>query len=264
MRNKIIEICKDIEEEYGIRILFCVENGSRAWGMESKNSDYDVRFVFIQRREEYLKLNRKPDVISKTYDEDGVPCPAKGCMIDVEGFDVYKFLGMIQKSNPTVIEWLNSSICYYGLSPLDLKKIVDKHLNTTALYFHYKSMGRTNYLKYIKSNQEVTYKKYLYAMRGIINAKYVVEYGSFPSVDFIHTLEVVSIVPKYILDRVRAIISLKKQGMEKSIIQNKEVKFDEYIEEELRSDSEHPIGKKSFPVDKLNRWLLRQFKEEDD
>lgn len=42
---------KYFERKYGIKILFAIENGSRAWNMTSKNSDYDVRFVFKRSAE---------------------------------------------------------------------------------------------------------------------------------------------------------------------------------------------------------------------
>ena len=35
----------DLEERRQIKILFAVESGSRAWRIESADSDYDVRFV---------------------------------------------------------------------------------------------------------------------------------------------------------------------------------------------------------------------------
>lgn len=47
MKDKIVNICKNLEKEKKVRILFAVENGSRAWRMDSKDSDYDVRLFFI-------------------------------------------------------------------------------------------------------------------------------------------------------------------------------------------------------------------------
>jgi hypothetical protein len=37
-----------IEHEYGVRVLLAVESGSRAWRFPSRDSDYDVRFIYIQ------------------------------------------------------------------------------------------------------------------------------------------------------------------------------------------------------------------------
>ena len=37
---------RELEDTYGIHILHAAENGSRAWGTASKDSDFDVRFVY--------------------------------------------------------------------------------------------------------------------------------------------------------------------------------------------------------------------------
>lgn len=46
MKKEIISLCKQLEKEHHIKILFAVESGSRLWRVDSKDSDYDVRFVF--------------------------------------------------------------------------------------------------------------------------------------------------------------------------------------------------------------------------
>ena len=49
MREKIKLELERIEKENDVKILFAVESGSRAWGFPSKDSDYDVRFVYMHR-----------------------------------------------------------------------------------------------------------------------------------------------------------------------------------------------------------------------
>ncbi len=63
MKEIIRKICKKIEQEKSIKILFAVENGSRAWRMHSKDSDYDVRIVFVRPIEEYVQINKPSDVM---------------------------------------------------------------------------------------------------------------------------------------------------------------------------------------------------------
>ena len=46
MKDKIQNILQQIEKDNNIKIIFAIENGSRSWGMASKDSDFDVRFVF--------------------------------------------------------------------------------------------------------------------------------------------------------------------------------------------------------------------------
>jgi len=130
-KDKIRRICEEIEKEQKITILFCVENGSRAWNMHSKDSDYDIRFVYKRNVESYLALNKSPEVITKSYNKELEPCEAKGCEYDVVGFDVYKFSRMLQSSNPTTIEWLMSPILYYGAIPERLYVVTDSR--TVAL-----------------------------------------------------------------------------------------------------------------------------------
>ena len=58
MRGKIQEQIRRIEESENIKILLAVESGSRAWGFASPDSDYDVRFVYIRRPEDYPRCDR--------------------------------------------------------------------------------------------------------------------------------------------------------------------------------------------------------------
>ena len=47
MTPTILENLVHIELEHNVRILYAVESGSRAWGFASRDSDYDVRFIYI-------------------------------------------------------------------------------------------------------------------------------------------------------------------------------------------------------------------------
>ena len=47
---------REVEDEFGVKILLAVESGSRAWGFESKNSDWDVRFIYVHKPEWYFMI----------------------------------------------------------------------------------------------------------------------------------------------------------------------------------------------------------------
>ena len=257
MKEKIKEICKRIENENNVRILFAVENGSRAWRMDSQDSDFDVRFVFVRLLSEYIQINKPEEVITACFDREGKSCFPQGALIDISGFDIFKFVKMLSLSNPTTIEWLTSDIIYYGKQNEIFKQFATKHFNRTSLYRHYKSMCRNNYLKYLKSGEMVTYKKYLYAYRGLINAKWVVHKKTVPPIIFAEALQKIKKhIPEDIQTKIQEMISLKSQGKEKDKIKNI-AEMDNYIEQFLKDDSEAPTGKSSVTLSCLNEELRK-------
>ena len=105
MRDILKEIRENldaIENQYDVKILLAVESGSRAWGFASPDSDYDVRFIYVHRPEEYLRIDTMKDVIEWQLDE----------VLDINGWDLRKALLAFGKGNPNVMEWANSPIIY--------------------------------------------------------------------------------------------------------------------------------------------------------
>lgn len=83
---------KEIEEKENVKILHAVESGSRSWGFASPDSDYDVRFIYVRRQEDYLRLENVKDFIDWELDE----------VLDINGWDVKKALQHFHKSNATL------------------------------------------------------------------------------------------------------------------------------------------------------------------
>ncbi|MDP3765160.1 MAG: nucleotidyltransferase domain-containing protein [Nanoarchaeota archaeon] len=257
MEKTIQKICKSLEKEKKIKILFAVENGSRAWRMESKDSDYDVRFVFVGQIKYYIQINKPSEVIEGFYDINGNPSSIQNSIIDFSGFDIFKFVKMLSVSNPATIEWLTTDIVYYGKQNKIFRDFAIKNFNWISLYHHYKSMCRMNYLKYLKSGNNVTYKKYLYAYRGLVNAKWVAHKKNLPPIKFGDAIkEMGGIIPISVLNKLNEIIKLKSQGKEKDIVQNIVV-MDSYIEQFLKDDAEAPKEKNHSTLNDLNNELQR-------
>ena len=71
-----------IEEDNNVTILYACESGSRAWGFDNVESDYDVRFIFKRNDlKEYLSISNQDDVI-ELMDGD----------LDMVGWDIKKAL----------------------------------------------------------------------------------------------------------------------------------------------------------------------------
>ncbi|CAN5415667.1 hypothetical protein BH23VER1_BH23VER1_26960 [soil metagenome] len=59
-----------IARDAGVRVLYAVEAGSRAWGIASPDSDYDVRFVYARAPDAYLAVAEEPDTLEIPVDGD--------------------------------------------------------------------------------------------------------------------------------------------------------------------------------------------------
>ena len=104
-------------------------------------------------------------------------------------------------------------------------------------------MGRQNYLKYIKPQNNLrTPKKYLYTCRGIINSIWVKEKLKLPLIVFPKTLEILEDegeIPREIFEILAKIIENKRLQEERYKIENIEI-LDKFIEDQLKID-EAPV-----------------------
>lgn len=170
IQNKLNEI----EKSEKVKILFCAESGSRAWGFASPDSDYDVRFVYVREKEYYLKLDETRDVIEWQLDDT----------LDINGWDLQKALRLLHKSNPTLFEW-NSSPIVYRITP-EWKKVsaaADKYFRRKSGLYHYLSTAKGNYREYLKTDT-VRLKKYFYVLRPILACKWILDKQTPPPMPF--------------------------------------------------------------------------------
>ena len=174
MQNIIQKKITEIEQNEDVRILHCVESGSRAWGFASPNSDYDVRFIYVRPKEFYLRLDNTRDVIEYQLDEE----------LDINGWDLQKALKLLYTSNPTLFEWNNSNIVY-KTTP-EWKKIsgvIGHYFQSKKGLCHYLSMAKRNYHEYLKS-ETVKLKKYFYVLRPILACKWILDKNTPPPMEF--------------------------------------------------------------------------------
>ena len=158
MEKLILEKLKEIELANDIKILFAVESGSRAWGFPSKDSDYDIRFVYTHRKEWYLNLWEQKDTIQFMTDED----------LDGVGWDLKKALQLLSKSNASFLGWLFSPIVYKADSEFlkEMKNLAHASFKPIAAYYHYNSMNK-KYLENVES-RNFTIKQFFYALRTVL------------------------------------------------------------------------------------------------
>jgi len=158
-------------ERHGVRILLACESGSRAWGFASPDSDYDVRVVYVHDLDWYLSidLERRADAI----DPDIVETPAGE--VDLHAWDVRKALRLFRKSNPSLIEWLQSPLVYREDTAVmpRWRDLLLEYYRPKAAGYHYLRMARKNVDRYLRDAVTVPLKKYLYVLRPLFAIRWI-------------------------------------------------------------------------------------------
>lgn len=174
MREIIQEKLNEIETRENVKILHCIESGSRAWGFASPDSDYDVRFIYVRPKEYYLRLDKTRDVIEWQLDDT----------LDINGWDIQKALTLLHKSNPTLFEWNSSPIVYKTTEEWKkISEIINNYFIAKSGLYHYLSTAKGNYREYLKG-ETVRLKKYFYVLRPLLACKWILAEGTPPPMLF--------------------------------------------------------------------------------
>ena len=249
MRLKILQRLAEIESKYDVKVLYAVESGSRAWGFDSPDSDYDVRFIYVHRRDWYLTLGEKRDVIEEM-DPDKV--------LDLSGWDIRKAFTLMSKGNCSFAEWIGSPIVYYRDEEfLDgLTALKDTFFRTISTVNHYHHMAMNHDRRYLdKRGYEL--KRFLYHLRGLLASQWAIERRSYPPVLF-NDLADAMVKVERIRKEIEEIVRLKKAGAEHNCMTVSQALIDYavllncQITESLRTLApEQPVD-----IEPLNRLLL--------
>jgi predicted nucleotidyltransferase len=180
VRDKILHELGIVERSKNVTILYACESGSRAWGFPSRDSDYDVRFVYIHSEMEwYFRLQKERDVIEKTIGR-----------FDMVGWDMQKALRLLRKGNPPLMEKLDSPIVYidrHGIAGR-MRKLKELYFSKLAAMHHYWNMARGNHRDYLQ-HQTVWRKKYFYVLRPLLAIRWLEMHESPPPMEFSKLVE---------------------------------------------------------------------------
>lgn len=164
MTTEIQQELSRLETQHDIQILYAVESGSRAWGFASVNSDWDVRYIYVHRPEWYLQIDDKKDNQEEILPND----------IDLAGWELRKALRLFRKSNPPMLEWLDSPIVYREqfTTAERLRELKMQYFNPRSCLHHYLSMADGNYKDYLLKDM-VRVKKYFYVLRPVLACDWI-------------------------------------------------------------------------------------------
>lgn len=171
--NQIQGLLDKIESDNNVKIILAIESGSRAWGFPSIDSDYDIRFVYHQEKDWYLSPFEQPNVIDTVFIGE----------LDAGGWDIGKCMQLMYKGNAALLEWLHSPIVYRQdqAKLAGLKQLAVDTFNSKSVFHHYRSLAKKKILDAKTANNA---KSYLYGLRALLCAQWVVDFNSIPPVEF--------------------------------------------------------------------------------
>ena len=165
MRDNILSRIHKMEADNGVRVIFAIESGSRAWGFPSPDSDYDARFVYVRPTKDYLTLTPVRDVIELPIEGD----------YDINGWDIKKALNLLLKPNPVLLEWLSSPIRSMWDDAVceKLLSFSKELVHGPACVHHYFNLGENLWRRRIEDADEVKLKRYFYILRPAMALRWV-------------------------------------------------------------------------------------------
>ena len=238
MRKEILACLTRLESEHGVTVLFACESGSRGWGFASPDSDYDVRFIYVNRLSWYLSVEPGRDVIEEPIDGD----------LDVNGWDLRKTLQLLRQSNPTLLEWLRSPIVYReDDEPMArLRALAEQQFSPVRGYHHYVSMAKKNFREHLRGS-EVRYKKYLYVLRPLLAARWIRAGRGVPPMRFAELAEA-TLDDRTLLAEINRLLEVKMRAGEAATSPRWD-RLHEFIESELLA-AEAAVAPDATPPDR--------------
>ncbi len=175
IQDNINEVIASLEEERNIQVLYACESGSRAWGFESPDSDYDLRFIYAHPQSWYLGLQKQRDVIDLMLPND----------LDLSGWDLAKTLRLFSTCSLALNEWLDSPICYWQRNGFreELVNLIPSFFNSRKAVHHYLSMAKGT-AKDNFDGPRIKIKKLFYILRPLFACYWIEANNSMPPTIF--------------------------------------------------------------------------------
>ena len=205
MKEMLLNRLHEIEKEKDVKILLASESGSRSWGFASKDSDYDVRFIYVNKLPWYLSVTDRRDVIESM---------SENKLFDYAGWDIAKALNLFRSTNPTMLEWLHSPFVYYRDEEFAsrLGAMEEQYLNPKKALHHYFGMSQNCY-KSMGRERDFKMKPFLYHLRGLLACRWIETFAAAPPVPFAE-LVAATIKEEDVRSEISMLVALKAESNE--------------------------------------------------
>ena len=245
-------LCK-VESEYSLNVIYGLESGSRAWGFESQNSDYDVRFLYVRPVDWYLCIEKRGDVLELGTSHD----------IDLSGWDLRKALLFLRQSHPVLLEWLRSPVVYVEQPRIvqRMREIGEEFFAPRALVHHYIGWAERTLHRYFR-HSDLAAKRYFYVMRPILCCRWIQTIGGQPPLRMQALLAAIEMSAEAKL-AIRNLIDRKRAGYELDSVGRIPI-LDQYISEAIPQIKDFLVTlpqPRYVPLELLNPLFHQALKE---
>lgn len=177
MEHEILKEVKELCDKHGVEPMYVFFTGSRAYGYNKADSDYDVLFVFKRPVADYFRVHPLSDEI-KVADKD------------VKGWDLRKFCSILCKSGWNAFEALHCRFTFpFEGHYMSFNHL--KHLAESGDFYEPMKVAKTmvgcsarDLAKYEKAEGNKKLKYFLSYARMVMSAMYCVTHTTYPPVDF--------------------------------------------------------------------------------
>ena len=246
MLERIAAALDRVQQDHGVHIVLAIESGSRAWGFPSKDSDWDVRFIYHHPLPRYVALQPPRDVIELPLSGD----------LDVGGWDIRKALALIVGSNAVALEWLQSPVVYRRDPDFAdaLTALATEAAHRPALRYHYDRLARRYWPP--SDPGAIRSKHLLYALRPACALAWLRRHDMPPRMDLPSLMAGLALAPELSAD-IRDLIARKRDEGEADMT-HIPATIAAFITTAL-SDPAARVGPwdRSGPIERADRLLLQ-------
>lgn len=238
----IPDAVKAVMNDQPYPLLFAAITGAHLYGFPSRDSDYDLRAVYVLPAEDALGLYSLRETVNSTQIIDGVE-------VDFVSHDVKMFMMLVIKKNGNVLEQLFSPLLMYAAPEYQVLQELVKGCITRHVSHHYLGFSGNKWKEFVNAPKA---KNLLYVYRTLLTGLHMMETGEVQP-------NLVKLNEIYQLSYISELIDCKVNGTEWGAIPNLDMAFHEAEYQRLTAALEAAREKTHLPEHPMRKRELSDF-----
>ncbi|MEW6207424.1 MAG: nucleotidyltransferase domain-containing protein [Acidobacteriota bacterium] len=232
MNPEISNLRFEILERQPCPLLFATVSGAHLYGFPSADSDYDLRGAHVLPLREVVSLSPQRETIE-------VFTICDGAEIDLVTHDIRKFFTLLLRKNGYVLEQLYSPLIVHTTPAHEELKAIARGCITRHHNHHYFGFAETQW-KLFEKERPRRVKPLLYVYRVLLTGINLMRTGEVEA-------NLVKLNEDFKLPYITDLVTRKRQGAEKQMIEDEDAEFHRGEYERLRRELEQAYQSSHLP-----------------